>query len=43
MSATMARQESQEQVDQSNMCLALNLAIMAKGGILRTVIRKRNP
>jgi hypothetical protein len=31
MSATMARQGGQVQLEQSNMCLALNMAKIAKG------------
>jgi hypothetical protein len=34
MSATMASQGGQVHLQQSNMLLALNMAIMAKGGIL---------
>jgi len=36
MSATMARQGGRVQLEQSNMCLALNMAKMAKEGFLRT-------
>jgi hypothetical protein len=41
MSATMARQEGQVQLEQSNMRLALNMAKMAKGGFSRAIIQDR--
>jgi histone H3/H4 len=40
MSATMARQGGREQLEQSDMCLALNMAKMAKGGFSRTAIEE---
>jgi len=40
MSATMARQGSRVQLEQSNMCLALNMAKMAKQGFSRTAIEE---
>jgi len=40
MSATMARQGGQVQLEQSDMRLALNMAKMAKGGISRTAIEE---
>jgi hypothetical protein len=36
MSATMTRQGGQVQLEQSNMCLGLNMAKMAKCGFPRT-------
>jgi len=38
MFATMARQGGRVQLEQSNMCHALNLAKMAKAGFLRAAI-----
>jgi len=38
MSATMARQGGHVQLEQSHICLALNMAKMAKGGFWRTAI-----
>jgi hypothetical protein len=38
MSATMVRQGGRVQLEQSDMCLALNMAKMAKGRILRSTI-----
>jgi hypothetical protein len=35
MSATMARQGGRVQLEHSDMCLALNMAKMANGGLLR--------
>ena len=35
MSATVVRQGGQVQLEQSDMCLALNMAKMAKGGCWR--------
>jgi len=40
MSATFARQGGQVQLEQSDMCLALNIATRAKGGFLRATIEK---
>jgi len=40
MSATMARQEAQVHLEQSDMRLALNMAKMAKGGILCAAIEE---
>jgi len=40
MSATMARQGGRVQLEQSDMCQALNMAKMAKGGILHAVIEE---
>jgi hypothetical protein len=40
MSATMARQRGREQLEQSDMCLALNMAKMAKGGFLRAAVKE---
>jgi len=40
MSATMARQGGWVQLEQSNMRLVLNMAKMAKGGILRAAIEE---
>ena len=37
MSATMARQGGRVQLEQSDMCLALSVANMAKEGFLRAV------
>jgi len=36
----MARQEGWVQLEQSDMCLALNMATIAKGGILHTTIEQ---
>jgi hypothetical protein len=38
MSATMARQAGHVQVEQSDMCLALNMSNKAKGGLLHAVM-----
>ena len=38
MSATMARQGGRVQLEQSDMCLALNMTKMAKEGFLRAAI-----
>jgi len=38
MSATMARQGSRVQMEQSDMCLALNMAILADEGFSRATI-----
>jgi len=43
MSATMARQGDRVQLEQSHMCLALNMAKMAKGGFSRAVIEEIQP
>jgi hypothetical protein len=40
MSATMARQGGQVQLEQSNMHHALNMAKMAKGGFSHTAIEE---
>jgi len=40
MSATMARQGGWVQLEQSDMCLALNMAKMAKGGFSRDTIEE---
>jgi hypothetical protein len=40
MSATMARQQGQVQLEQSNMRLVLNMAKKAKEGFLRTAIEE---
>jgi len=40
MSATMARQGGQVQLEQSNMCLAFNMAPMAKEGFLWAAINE---
>jgi hypothetical protein len=40
MSATMARQGGQVQLELSNMCWALNMAKMAKEGFARTAIEE---
>jgi hypothetical protein len=40
MSAIMARQGCRVQLEQSDMHLALNMAIMAKEGILRAAIEE---
>jgi len=40
MSATMARQEGWVQLEHSNMCLAMNMAKLAKGGFLRAAIEE---
>ena len=40
MSATMARQGGRVQLEQSDMCLALNIAKMAKGGFSRAAIEE---
>jgi hypothetical protein len=40
MSANMARQGGQLQLEQSDMCLALNMAKMAIEGFLRTTMEK---
>jgi len=40
MSATMARQGGRVQLEQSDMCLALNMAKMAKGGFSRAAIEE---
>jgi hypothetical protein len=40
MSATMARQGGQVQVEQSDMCLALNMTKMAKGGFSHAAIEE---
>jgi hypothetical protein len=40
MSATMARQGGRVQLEQSDICLELNLAKMAKGGFLRSTIEE---
>jgi hypothetical protein len=40
MSATLARQQGQVQLQQSDMLLALNIAKMAKGGFSRTSIEE---
>jgi len=40
MSATMARQGGRVQLEQSNMCLAFNMAKMADGGFLRAAIEE---
>jgi len=40
MSATMARQGGRVQLEQSDMCLALDMAKMAKGGISRAAIEE---
>ena len=40
MSATMARQGGQVQLEQSDMPLALNIAKMAKEGFLRAAIEE---
>jgi hypothetical protein len=40
MSATMARQGGRVQLEQSNICLALNMAKMAKGGFSHAVVEE---
>jgi hypothetical protein len=40
MSATMARQGGQPQLEQSDMCLTLNMAKMAKEGFSRATIEE---
>ena len=40
MSATMARQGGRVQLEQSNMCLALNMAKMATGGFSHATIEE---
>jgi hypothetical protein len=40
MSATIARQGGHVQLEQSNVHLALNMAKMAKGGLLRSAIKE---
>ena len=40
MPATMARQGGRVQLEQFDMCLALNMAKMAKGGFLRTAVEE---
>jgi hypothetical protein len=40
MSATMVRQGGRVQLQQSNMCLALNMAKMAKEGFSRAAIEE---
>ena len=40
MSATMARQGGQVQLEQSDMCHSLNMAKMAKGGVSHTAIEE---
>jgi len=40
MSATMVRQGGWVQLEQSEMCLALNMAKMPKGGFLRAAIEE---
>jgi len=40
MSSTMARQGGRVQLEQSDMCLALNIAKMAKGGFSRAAIEE---
>jgi histone H3/H4 len=40
MSATLARQGGREQLEQSDMCLALNIAKMVKGGFSRPAIQE---
>jgi len=40
MPATMARQGGRVQLEQSDMCLALDMAKMAKGGFLRATIEQ---
>jgi len=40
MSATMAKQGGRVQQEQSDMCLALNMAKMAKGGFSHTAIEE---
>jgi hypothetical protein len=40
MSATMARQGGWVQLEQSDMCIALNMANMAKGGVVRAAIEE---
>jgi histone H3/H4 len=40
MSATMARQGGRVQLEQSDMCVALNMATMATGGFSRTAIEE---
>jgi len=40
MSATMGRQGGRVQLEQSVICLASNMAKIAKGGILRIAIKK---
>jgi len=40
MSATMARQGGRVQLEQSDTCLALNMAKMAKGGFSRAAIEE---
>jgi len=40
MSATMARQGGRVQLEQSDMCLALNMANMAKGGFSHATIEE---
>jgi len=42
MSATMARQEGLVQLQQSDICLALNMAKMAKEGISFATIEEMN-
>jgi len=43
MSATMARQGGWGQLQQSHMCLDLNMAKMAKGGFSRAPIKEAQP
>jgi hypothetical protein len=40
MSATMASQEGRVQLEQSDMCLVMNMAKMAKGGFARTAVQE---
>jgi len=40
MSATMARQGGRVQLEQSDMCLALNMAKLAKGGFSLAAIEE---
>ena len=40
MSATMARQRGRVQLEQSGMCLAWNMAKMAKGGFSRAAVEE---
>jgi len=40
MSATMVRQGGRVQLEQSNMCLTLNMANIAKGGFVRTAMEE---
>jgi hypothetical protein len=41
MTVTMAKQGGNVQLKQSDMCPALNLGKMAKGGFLRTAIQEK--